>query len=273
MNVKEREASEAMTWPRRAHQRWEDPSPETKGRISKILMELTGLKSRTLNQYGEFLVRLAELGPLDDVENTQKMRVAYRRYCRVHRLPESKIYVRTVDGRRSLPRLLLERTLQASVAIPRSPKWRAYLMLLYETGPRPTEGLELRVRILDLEKERIRLGTEKRSRETIERELPISSLLASMLKDYTREREPEDPVFPRLHTAHRPCRYGDAERLMERVRVRCSRAETSPLPPRLRTPPLPGHQRPRARSKEPRAERPQDHHDLHPHSTSLGEAL
>lgn len=133
---------------------------EVKGGILETLMELRHLKPRTLWYYSDALARLSERGDLDDVGLIPRLvlalpewmrehgRAAYRHHCRRHRLPEPRFKF-SKTRRKRLSRIPPDRMLQASIAVPRLLKWRAYLRLLYEVGARPSE---MRVRDVDLER-------------------------------------------------------------------------------------------------------------------------
>lgn len=70
-----------------------------------------------------------------------------------------------------------------------------------------------------MEKELVRLGTNKGSGETTERELPISPLLASQLKKLVEEQpDPDGPIFRQTMNPHKPLNYHRAEKVMEDVR-------------------------------------------------------
>jgi len=190
------------------------------------------LSPSTLEDYGDALTRLAlEIHTLDDVDlvgkaisslkghRLESSISAYRLYCRIHRLPQPEISVR-VDHRRPLPKIPSERVLQASLIIPKTPRWRTYFRLLYETGARPSEPFALRMRDVDLETEKVRLGTSKFGGETTQREIPISPLLTAMLQEIMRGKGPDDLVFPLTTDPNRPLFYRRAERVMIHVRRR-----------------------------------------------------
>jgi len=142
---------------------------------------------------------------------------AYRAYCKLHRLPVPQFNAYR-DHRRQLPRIPSERVLQASLAIPRSPTWRTYWRLLYETGPRPSEPFDMRVRDVDLETEKVRLGTLKYGGDVAQRELLISPLLSAMLRELIHGKKSDDFVFSMKTDPSRPLFYHRAEKVMEKVR-------------------------------------------------------
>jgi len=204
--------------------------PRLRGRILDVLMaHRNRLVPKSLEVYGDMLVRLALIGDLDNVPLMEKVisglhgnridnsAAAYRLYCRLHRLPEP-IFQYNRDRRRQLPRLPSERVLQASLAIPRSPTWRTYWRLIYETGARPSEPFDLRVADVDLEAEKVRLGTLKYGGDVAQRELPISPLLTAMIRELTHRKNPEDYVFTMRSDPTRPLWYKRAEKVMEQVR-------------------------------------------------------
>jgi len=184
----------------------------------------------TVDRYRRALIRLAGLGNLDDVEEMERildslpfgrghlsvLRAAYRWYCRVHRLPEPR-FMRRLDRRREV-RIPSDEVLRLSLSIPKWRVWRAYLRLLYETGARPSEGLRLRVRDLDLRRHRVRLGTLKMAGYTAARVLPISPRLAGLLQALTEGRDPDAPVFAQDHNPSKPRRYSQAETMMRAVK-------------------------------------------------------
>ncbi|MEM2103220.1 MAG: hypothetical protein QXM22_06880, partial [Candidatus Bathyarchaeia archaeon] len=163
--------------------------------LSVLMAHRHRLALRTVETYNSALVRLARLVDLDNVPAVERIIptlprkgispfiAAYKLYCQHHRLPQPQILVH-IERRRTLPKIPPETVLQASLVVPRRKKWRAYLRLLYETGARSSEPFFLQVGEIRpcLEKEKIRLGTIKYGGDTVERELPISPLLTSMLK-------------------------------------------------------------------------------------------
>jgi integrase len=199
--------------------------------LAVLLAHRHRLSERTLKYYNEVLCRLALKGAdLDDVaameklipleKEVQAVIAAYRHYCRFHRLPMPEIRVH-IDRRRKLPKIPPEKTLQASLVVPRRFKWQAYFRLLYETGARPSEPFSLTPRIVEplLEKQLVRLGTAKGSGDTTERELPISPLLTSQLKKLCMEQpDPDGPIFHQTKNPHKPLCYHAAERVMAHVR-------------------------------------------------------
>ena len=221
-------------WPVGTSRRlWLELDAETKGRILETIMALRHkLTERTLRNYMEGLTRLAVLsGDLDNVAVCEKVigglkpywrdaaAAAYRHYCKRHRLREP-IYLFKRDHRRKVPRIPPLETLKASIAVPRRAYWRAYFRLLYETGARPSEALELQVRDLDLEGCMVWLGSKKGSGYTDRRQLPISELLAGMLRELVKGRPPEAWVFPMKTDPSRHYAYRDAERMMRAIRNR-----------------------------------------------------
>jgi len=211
--------------------RWEKVTPSMKGRILQVLMTYKNrLTVRTLQDYGDALTRLVvEIKDLDEVDRAGKAIsslkghwlessiAAYRLYCKVHRLPEPEFTVRR-EHRRQLPRIPPERTLQASLAVVQARRWKAFFRLLYEAGARPSEPFYLRVRDVDSETDKVRLGTLKFGGDTTERDIPISPLLSAMLRELTKGQNPEDYVFGLKTDPRRPMGYTRAERVMRAVR-------------------------------------------------------
>jgi len=187
------------------------------------------LRQKTLENYNQALCALAAKADLDNVTLMERVIpletarldaaiAAYRHYCKYWRLPQPEILVHR-DRRRQLPRLPCEETLQASLAVPRRHKWRAYFRLLYETGARASEPFALKVCDLSsLDKEKIRLGTSKYGGVTVERELPISPLLAAHLKTLIQDCDQEDWVFRQTRHPEKPLNYHKAEFVMRTVR-------------------------------------------------------
>jgi len=210
--------------------RWLRLDPETRGRILKVLMALRNrLSESTLRDYADALTRLGlELGTLDDVETTAKAISAlkghrlessvsaYRHYCRILRLPEPTFEIPKRRHRRPLPYVPNDKVLKASLVIPRRSKWRAYLRLLYETGARPSEPFNLRVQ--DILEDKVRLRTLKRGGYTREREIPISPLLAGLLRSLCIGKKPEDYVFSLDRDPKKPLNRKRAQRILEHVR-------------------------------------------------------
>lgn len=239
------------------HEDWKPPwkyyrlidrlSPKTRERILAVLMaHKHRLAVSTLKNYNEALCILALKGDLDDVATMERLIPsqkailqqaipAYRHYCKFHRLRQPEIRVH-IDRRRPLPKIPPENTLIASLAVPRRHKWQAYFRLLYETGARPSEPFVLTPRIVEplLEKELVRLGTNKGSGETTERELPISPLLASQLKKLVEEQpDPDGPIFRQTMNPHKPLNYHRAEKVMEDIRRQLKNAGYQTLGLRL----------------------------------------
>ena len=212
--------------------RWNRLDPETRGRILKVLMALRNrLSESTLKDYADALTRLGlELGTLDNVEATAKAISAlkghrleasisaYRHYCRIHKLPEPIFEVPKRRHRRPLPYVPSDKVLKASLVIPKRARWRAYFRLLYETGARPSEPFNLRVQDIDFESEKVRLRTLKRGGYTREREIPISPLLAGLLKALCEGKGADDYVFSLEHDPKKPLKRKYAQRILEHVR-------------------------------------------------------
>jgi len=197
--------------------------------LAFVMAQRNRLRPKTLTQYNWALCRLAGSVDLDDVAAVERMltretpnlraiAAAYYGYCRFHDLPRPSLPAR--DGRRVLPKIPMETTLQASLAAPRRHKWQAYFRLLYETGARASEPFDLKVKDLEgiLEREKIRLGTSKEGGYTTERELPISPLLAEQLRVLMKGRSPEEYVFRQTFKPDAPLNYHEAERVMIMIR-------------------------------------------------------
>ncbi|MEM2419866.1 MAG: site-specific integrase [Candidatus Bathyarchaeia archaeon] len=205
--------------------------------LAVLLAHRHGLAPKTLRNYNDALCHLALKGDLDDVALMERLIplekarlnsaiAAYRLYCKFHRLPQPEIRVH-IDRRRKLPTIPPEKTLQASIVVPRRFKWQVYFRLLYECGARPSEPFSLTPHVVEplLEKELVRLGTGKESGDTTERELPISPLLASQLKKLCKEQpNPDGPIFHQTMNPHKPLTYHEAEKVMRDVRKQLKQA-------------------------------------------------
>ena len=131
----------------------------------------------------------------------------------------------TIDRRRSLPDLPPENTLQTCISTARRLWWQAYFRLLYEAGPRPSEPFTLRKRDVNFTEELVRLGTEKGSGETLQRELRISPLLVEQLRLLTANKDPEDYIFIKpLVKEPKPLEYDDAYKVMAKIRAQVQQA-------------------------------------------------
>lgn len=209
-------------------QRWQQLSPENKGRITQVLVDLEvhrKLRARTIRNYKRALIELAQKLFLDDAQKVASAiedirgrtalnmaMAAYNHYCRVHKLPRIEFNIKR-DRRRILPVLTLENTLQASLVIPHRLKWKAYFRLLYETGARPSEPFNLTVADVNYEKQLVRLGTAKGSGDVQERELPISPLLTEQLRKLAEGKAPDAWLFTKTRNTAEPLNYHQAERL------------------------------------------------------------
>ncbi|MGQ9507517.1 MAG: tyrosine-type recombinase/integrase [Candidatus Bathycorpusculaceae bacterium] len=142
---------------------------------------------------------------------------AYNHYVRIFKLPVPT-YEFPRDTRKQLPKIPPEKTLQASIVACRRLKWQAYFRLRYETGARPSEPFNMRVRDINLEVGKVRLGTAKGSGYTQERELPISELLVAQLQKLTAHKNPEDFVFTKTTKPKEPLTYHYAEQVMRKIR-------------------------------------------------------
>ncbi|MEM2975011.1 MAG: tyrosine-type recombinase/integrase [Candidatus Bathyarchaeia archaeon] len=208
---------------------WERLDSETKGRILSVLADLEQkrkLKQKTIRVYRDALVKLAS--EVRDLNNQSEVTryvasirsktlatntiAAYNHFSRVWKIPSIEFNFPR-DRRRPLPILPPENTLQASLVIPESPKWKAYFRLLYETGARPSEPFAMTVGNVNFEKQLVRLGTAKGSGDTLERELPISPLLTEMLRTLSRNKPPEAWLFSKTTKPDEPLTYHQAERL------------------------------------------------------------
>jgi integrase len=145
---------------------------------------------------------------------------AYYYYRKANGLPDAEDDLDLkIDRRRHLPTLPPETTLQASIATARRPWWQAYFRLLYEAGPRPTEPLLLQKQDVNFDRQLIRLGTEKGSGETLQRELPISQLLTGQLRVLTASKTATDPIFTKPYVKPlKAIEYEDARTVMVAIR-------------------------------------------------------
>jgi integrase len=71
---------------------------------------------------------------------------------------------------------------------------------------------------VDVEQQKVRLGTRKGSGDTMERELPISPLLAEQLRQLTKGKQPGDLVFHQFRDPTKPLEYDKAERIKNHVK-------------------------------------------------------
>ncbi|MEM2105504.1 MAG: site-specific integrase, partial [Candidatus Bathyarchaeia archaeon] len=218
--------------------RWSQLQPEVKGKLLRLFAVLEGRKAeRTIQDYMEALVRVAEvLGSLDDVKRVADFlgrceikwirkhgMAGYNHYVRVFGLPMPK-YDFQRDPRRQLPRIPPEKTLQASIVACRRLKWQAYFRLLYETGARPSEPFQMRVKDVDFENCKVRLGTFKRSGYTTMRELPISELLTAQLKKIAEGKQPEEYLFTKTRNPKEPLTYKQALDVITKIKRQLKQA-------------------------------------------------
>jgi len=209
-------------------------------KIMKTAMVLQGkvergrLQERRAREYHHDLLRLGvqTMGQMDNLDlvatvlvkiansprHLATLATAYNYYRNANHI-EKELDI-TIDRRCSLPDLPPENTLQACISTARRPWWQAYFRLLYEAGPRPSEPFALLKRDVNFTEELIRLGTEKGSGETLQRELRISPLLVEQLRLLTANKNPEDYIFikPLVHPA-KPLEYDDAQRCMTKIRA------------------------------------------------------
>jgi len=189
------------------------------------------LQERVAVAYRKMLIRLAVMvhGNLNDVKavgqvlarpelkgQLRNFIAAYNKYREANGIKEKLDVLR--DKRRPLPVLPPENTLQASLVIPKQLRWRCYFRLLYETGARPCEPFQMRKKDINFDRQLVRIGSEKRSGMCLQRELPISPLLAEQLRTYTADKGPEDYVFTKPYVPGKPMDYKDCQHVMDQIK-------------------------------------------------------
>ncbi|MEM3727578.1 MAG: tyrosine-type recombinase/integrase [Candidatus Bathyarchaeia archaeon] len=195
------------------------------------------LQERVAVAYRKILVRLAVMvhGNLDDVKAVSRVLArpelkgqlknfiaAYNKYREANGIKEKLEVLR--DKRRPLPVLPPESTLQASLVVPKQLRWRCYFRLLYECGPRPCEPFQMRKQDINFDRLLVRIGSEKRSGACLQRELPISPLLAEMLRTYTADKGPENYVFTKPYVPGKPMDYKDCQHVMDQIKKQLAAA-------------------------------------------------
>ena len=161
----------------------------------------------------------ANIGP----KHLRTICTAYNYYREVNNIEEKLDF--KIDRRRKLPVLTPEPTLKAAIPLPPELKWQAYFRLLYETGPRPQEPSAMRKQDINFDRNLVRLGTEKGSGETLERELPISPLLTEQLRTLCIDKDAEHYVFVKPTVRpFKPLDYDDIYRTFSKVRKQLRQA-------------------------------------------------
>jgi integrase/recombinase XerD len=143
-------------------------------------------------QIRQYQVHLAKkkLAPRTVKQRAAALRFFFVKILRRSYLPENIPYPKVP---RSLPTVLSQEEVQRMLECSMNLMHRAMLLTLYSTGLRRTELTQLKVEDIDSQRMMIRIRKGKGSHD---RDLPLSSKLLEVLREYWRWKRPTTYLFP-----------------------------------------------------------------------------
>jgi integrase/recombinase XerD len=153
-----------------------------------------------VRQYQVHLLKERKLSPKTVAQRAAALRFLYVKTLRRRYLPEHIPYPKIPY---ELPTVLSESEVQRMLECSMNLMHRAMLLTLYSAGLRRSELCRLKTEDIDSQRMMIRIRHGKGGRD---REVPLSSKLLSVLREYWRWKKPQDYLLPSDYRrrAHQP---------------------------------------------------------------------